>query len=216
MTHPLRPPAAAAVLAAAVLLTGCSLGDDDQAPPPEPTTASPAPSGAGPYEEPADPTPAQTLPKGENGTPRGGIPHPDNVDEHDAGAVSKGALTAMFTYDTTLDEGRNDAGRRVAEAGWTTEKYAQQLRDAAARSAPGADWTTWAEHRAYTTVKLTAADEAGRPADTPTTAYRQWNVTVTPRSRDDWKGQAEAFTVFAELQRANPQAPWELAAISIQ
>ncbi|GAA2110938.1 hypothetical protein GCM10009802_08330 [Streptomyces synnematoformans] len=211
-----RPPAAAAVLAVAVLLTGCSLADDDQAPEPEPTTASPAPSGAGPYEEPADPTPAQTLPKGEDGTPHGGIPHPDDVDEHDASAVSEGALTAMFTYDTTIDASRNDAGRRAAEAGWCTEEYARQLRAAAARSAPGADWATWAEHRAYTTVKLTAADEAGRPADTPTTAYRQWNITVTPHGRNDWKGQPQHSTVFAELQRADPDAPWRLAAISIQ
>ncbi|WBB62019.1 hypothetical protein O7599_05620 [Streptomyces sp. WMMC500] len=125
-------------------------------------------------------------------------------------------MTGLFSYDTALDKGRNDAGRRVAEAGWCTEEYADHLRNAAARSAPGADWTTWAAHRAYTTVQLAPASEAGRPQDTVTTAYRQWSVSITPRGRDDWTGPTETSTVFAELNRDDAEAPWRLDAISIQ
>lgn len=65
-------------------------------------------------------------------------------------------------------------------------------------------------------MKLAAADEAGRPTDTATTAYRQWTATVTPTGRDGWKGSPENNTVFVELVRAAPGSPWRINALQIQ
>ncbi|WP_330346623.1 hypothetical protein OG858_47340 (plasmid) [Streptomyces europaeiscabiei] len=208
--------AAAAAALAAVLATGCGAfgGDDsgsDAAPPKEPT-----PSGTGPYPLPRDATEAAPLPTGATGQPKGGIPSPADVDSSDATAVSKAALTALTTSDTAIDTSRNDAGRRTAEAGWCTTSYAEQLRAAVSRSQPGTDWTTWAEHKAYTRPRLTLTEEAGRPNDTPSTAYRQWTITLTPTGRDGWKGREEVHVAFAELTRATASKPWRLNAVTFQ
>ncbi|MGW1674612.1 hypothetical protein [Streptomyces sp. NPDC002324] len=208
--------AAAAAALAGVLATGCGAfsgdsGDSDAAPPKEPT-----PSGTGPHPLPRDATEAAPLPTGATGQPKGGIPYPGDVDGNDASAVSKAALTALTTYDTTLDTSRNDAGRRTAEAGWCTTAYAEQLRAAVSRSQPGTDWTTWAAHKAYTKPRLTLTEEAGRPNDTQTTAYRQWTIALTPTGRDGWKGPEEVHVAFAELTRTTTSNPWRLNAVTFQ
>ncbi|MFJ8166500.1 hypothetical protein ACIRBY_37050 [Streptomyces sp. NPDC096136] len=159
--------------------------------------------------------PAPVLSPGAQGQPQGGIPSPANVDQSDASAVSRGALTALHTYDTTLDTSRNDAGRRTAAAGWCTEAYASQLNEAASHAVPGAVWAEWAQHKAYTKVTLQQTEDAGRPLDSLTTAYRQWTVTVTPTGRDGWSGPPEVRTVYAELTRATPAQPWRLNSIRI-
>jgi hypothetical protein len=218
-TTPSRPTGraltAVALLVAAALLSGCGLlhGDDTK---PASSTSAPAPSGTGSYPEPATPTAAESIAPGRSGAPKGGIPSPGDVDQKNATAVSRGALTAMFTYDTTLDTSPHDASVRTAQAGWCTPKFADQLRQATPRAAPGAEWTTWHHHRAYTRVKLTRADEAGRPADTATTAYRQWTVTITPHGRDSWTGTPTDTTAFVELTRPVAAKPWRVSAVSIQ
>ncbi|MEJ8662312.1 hypothetical protein [Streptomyces sp. MS1.AVA.4] len=202
---------------AAVLAAGCTSSDGDPAggaPPAEPK--SPAPTGVGPYPDPVSPTPAPARSHARIQQPKGGIPLPASVDQTDAGAVSRGGLTALMTYDTTTDDSRTEASIRTADAGWCTAAYGAQLRAATTHAGAGATWASWAQHRAYTTVSLTAADEAGRPADTPTTAYRQWIVAVTPHGRDGWKGPAEQYTAFVELVRAQAGAPWRLNSLSLQ
>ncbi|WP_125264877.1 hypothetical protein [Streptomyces alboflavus] len=202
----------AAAAAAAVVLAGCgsSGGDDDDPAPPRPTTTR---SG---IPDPPDAAEASPLPPGASGTPRGGIPAPDDVDERDATAVSRAAVTVLFTYDTRMDTSSNDAGRRLADAGWCTDAYANQLREATSRSAPGAQWATWSRHRAYTKATARSADEAGKPEDSPTAAYRQWNVTVTPHGRDGWKGRAEMTTAYVELTRTAPRTPWRVNTITLR
>ncbi|GGX36651.1 hypothetical protein [Streptomyces chryseus] len=196
---------------AALLLVGCTADErSDETDPAPPRSVAPTVP-----DEPPTPTAAATRPPGKPGQPKGGIPTPGDVDQADATEVSRAALTAMWTYDTAIDNSRNDAGRRVAAAGWCTAAYADQLRDAAARSGPGSDWGQWAKHRAYTTVTLQRTEDAGRPRDTPTTAYRQWTLTLTPHGRDGWKGKPETSTAFVELTRSDGKA-WRLAAVSVR
>ncbi|AWI31252.1 hypothetical protein [Streptomyces tirandamycinicus] len=215
---PRRIARALPLVLAAVLAAGCTSSSSSEpaagAPPAEPK--SPAPTGVGPYPEPARPTPAPARSHARIQQPHGGIPSPAGIDQTDAGAVSRGALTALMTYDTITDDSRTEASIRTADAGWCTPAFAAQLRSATTHAGPGATWTSWTQHRAYTTVALTAADEAGRPADTPTTAYRQWIVAITPHGRDGWKGPAEEYTAFVELTRAQAGALWRLSSLSLQ
>ncbi|MFC8668707.1 hypothetical protein [Streptomyces sp. NPDC057199] len=216
-TRPRRLAAATcAATLAAVLLAGCgAFGDDSQDAAP-PKQKEPTPTGTGPYPDPATPSEAAPLPSGKAGEPKGGIPSPADVDEKDATAVSRAALTALTTYDTAIDTSRNDAGIRVAEAGWCTAVFEAQLRSAVSRSAPGAVWETWAKHQAYTRPKLEQTKDAGQPADTDTAAYRQWTITVTPTGRDGWKGTPEANFAFVELTRADQSKPWRLNTATVQ
>lgn len=207
--------ASAAAALTAVLAAGCAVfsdgGSQDAAPP-----KHPVPSGTGPYPDPVRPSEAAPLPSGKSGEPQGGVPSPGSVDGTNATAVSRAALTVLATYDTAIDASRNDAGRRAADAGWCTATYAGQLREAVSRSLPGADWETWASHRAYTKPRLTETEEAGRPSDTDTTAYRQWTITLTPTGRDGWTGSEEAHVAYAELTRTAASQPWRLNAVTIQ
>ncbi|MFJ2561317.1 MULTISPECIES: hypothetical protein [unclassified Streptomyces] len=208
-----------ALTVTALLVTaGCSGSDDGtvSGKPPAASTA-PAPTGTGPYPVPTNATAAPEQPRAtELRQPKGGIPSPGGVDQADAGAISRAALTALMTYDTTVDSSRTEASLRTAAAGWCTASYGATLRATTSRSGTGAAWATWASHRAYTTVELTPADEAGRPADTATTAYRQWSMTVTPKGRDGWTGAPEQYAAFVELVRAAPGAPWRLNSLSLQ
>lgn len=206
-------PALAAVLALAACSGPAPAGDDNAAPKDPP---APAASGTGPYPEPTDATEAAPRPTAPISAPHGGVPVPASVDQEDASAVARGALTALYTHDTAVDPGRQQAALRMAAVGWTTPAYAAQQRAAQPRSGGGAAWTEWTSHRAYTTVKATPADEAGRPADTATTAYRQWTITITPRGRDGWTGDPEASTAFVELVRPAAGQPWRLSALQIQ
>lgn len=196
---------------AAAVLCGCANPPDDPAPPDRP-----AASGTGPWSAPSSAGPADPLPSASVRPPRGGIPVPDDVDQDDAGAVARGALTALHTYDTALDTSRHQAALRTADAGWCTRTYAAQLRKAAPHSAPGAAWTTWATHKAVVRPRLTPADEAGKPGDTDRLAYRQWIVTLTPRGTDGWTGPAEDLLVAATLARTSTAAPWRLDALTVQ
>ncbi|WP_406517560.1 hypothetical protein [Streptomyces sp. NBC_00134] len=198
-----------AAAATALVLSGCSAfgdGGSDDAPPKKPASSvAPDPSGE-----------AEPLPPGKSGEPHGGIPSPADVDQTDATAVSEAALTGMFTYDTAIDTSRNDAGRRIAAAGWCTATYAAELKEAATRSAPGTGWTLWDRHQAYTTATLQQTEEAGKPADTDTDALRQWTITITPTGRDGWKGAAESRTAYVELIRPAAGKPWRLNAVTVQ
>ncbi|MGW2725098.1 hypothetical protein [Streptomyces sp. NPDC001492] len=214
-TRPRTAQAAAAAVLVAILATGCGAFSDgtstDQAPPKAPT-----PSGPGPYPTPRGASEAAPLPSGSAGQPKGGIPSPADVNGRDATAVSKAALTALTTYDTTIDTSRDDAGRRTAAAGWCTATYAAQLRAAVSRSQPGADWQTWTTHKAFTVPRLTEAEDAGGPDDTDTAAYRRWTITLTPTGRDGWKGSPQTLTAYAELTRSTASAPWRLNTVTFQ
>lgn len=206
----MRLTAAAGMAALALGATGCGLGSGADDEKPAAQTAQPAPSAT---PTPSDEPPAR--PSGSPGTPKGGIPKPADVDEQAPEAVARGALTAYYTYDTKLDRSRNDAGRRMADSGWCTDTYAQELRAAAARSAPGASWDEWSRHQAYATVKMTPADEAGKPDDTPTSAFRTFAVTVTPHGRDGWTGKPEVSVAYVELSRSAPERGWRISEVTL-
>jgi hypothetical protein len=187
--------AATAVLAAT--LTGCGL---------VPGTGS-----DGRHGESSHPPEASPLPTGKNKPPKGGLPDPDKV-ENTADAVGRAGLTAMWTIDTKNDVTQHDATLRATP--YMTPKYAKQVRKTPQRAAPGAEWSEWTDHRAYTTAKLHAADEAGAPKGTRNSAYRTWNVTVTPHGRDRWKGKATTTTAFVHLVRRDGK--WKIDTVQIR
>ncbi|WP_326798181.1 hypothetical protein OG946_24625 [Streptomyces sp. NBC_01808] len=207
--------AAATALAAVLTAVGCGSGTDGGRQGPA-TPSAPAATGTGPYPIPSDAAEAEPLPAGSGGTPKGGVPRPDDVDQADADAVSKGALTVMGTFDTTVDRGPSDAEVRAASAGWLTHAYAASLSKHRPRAAPGAQWQEWAGHRAYTTVALQKAEDAAKPADTDTEAWRQWAVTTTPRGRDGWTGEPATVPAYVHLTRKAAGEAWRVDDILFQ
>ncbi|MGI5347353.1 hypothetical protein ACQEU8_04070 [Streptomyces sp. CA-250714] len=210
-----------ALALALLLLAGCGAvgngvadgGDKGRTP----AAASPGTGPRSPAPTDAGETEATDKTRGTNKTqrtPKGGVPQPEDVDRTDADAVSKGALTAMWTYDTAIDRGPADAGVRTADAGWLTPSYAGQLRERRARSGPGAQWGTWAKHRAYTKVSLTKTEDAAMPDDTDTVAWRQWTVAPTPHGRDGWTQEPTSVVAFVHLVRKSADAPWQVADIT--
>lgn len=207
--------AAAMALAAVLTAAGCGSGTDGARQGPA-TPSAPAATGTGPYPTPSDAAEAAPLPAGSGGTPKGGVPKPDDVDQADADVVSKGALTVMRTFDTTVDRGPSDAEARAASAGWLTDAYAARLSEHRPRAAPGAPWQEWAGHRAYTTVALQKAEDAAKPADTDTEAWRQWAVTTTPRGRDGWTGEPATVPAYVQLTRKAAGEAWRVDDIFFQ
>ncbi|MFB4319795.1 hypothetical protein [Actinomadura sp. 21ATH] len=185
-------------VAAAALVAGCGLGERAR---PDVPTRSPGAATDLP-EVPAaggSPTPTATrLPDD--------LPTPRQVDQKDATALSKAALTVMYTVDSTVDTGLRDAKLRAAR--YLTPEYTAKVRAEPGQYAP-ADWQ---RHRAYLAVRLKPLKpEAGAPADAPTTAHRQWEMTTTPTGRDDWRGASSVFVVFMALSRPSRDAPWRVS-----
>lgn len=209
-----RTASTAARAAAAVLLTAalasCGTMTPDAGPPADSKPATAAAPATSTTTATSDPSEAAPLPTGSGGTPRPGLPK--NVDTSSADAVGRAALTVMWTMDTTIDTSQYDATMRAAP--YLTTKYAAQLKAAPPRSAPGAEWTTWTQHKAWTTVALESADEAGRPSDTPTDAYRTWTVTTTPHGTDRWTGDPTVTTAFVSLTRSG--GAWKVSAVQVQ
>ncbi|MFJ3883435.1 hypothetical protein ACIPW5_39050 [Streptomyces sp. NPDC090077] len=200
-----RAAAATVALVLAPVLAACGTTPTDPKAPPPSKAAGPAPAPS--Y------TQAPPLPPGKGGTPRGpGLPDPSRIDQRDADAVGRAALTIMWTIDTTIDVSQHDATLRSLPL--VTPQYAEQIKGTPPRSAPGADWAEWAAHHAYTTVQLQAADDAGRPADTTTEAYRTWIVTATPHGDPaSWTGKPQTVTVFTHLTRPDAAQPWRVEAV---
>ncbi|MFC9233637.1 hypothetical protein ACFTZI_32560 [Streptomyces decoyicus] len=213
----LRHRAAAATTAAALaaVLAACGTtpttpGGDDA-----PPKAAASPGTEAPAEPSQDPTEAASaLPTGATGTPRGDLPDPKTVNGHDPDAVSKAALTAMWTVDTRLDVSQHDASLRAIP--YTTPKYAKGIKSTPPRSAPGAEWARWADHHAYTKVTMSDANDAGAPPDTATDAYRTWTLTSTPTGDAGWKGDPTTITAFVYLTRSSKNADWKVDAVQLQ
>ncbi|MGC0407500.1 hypothetical protein RKD31_000743 [Streptomyces sp. SAI-163] len=207
--------AAATALAVALAASGCASGSDSgpgsdsgavtrghSSPSP------PAATGSGPYPTPSDAIEAVPLPESLRATPRGNASPPDTIDHTDADAVGRGVLTMMWTFDTTSDTAPFDASVRAAQTGWLTEAYAALLRTHRPRAVPGAQWQEWASHRAHTTVTLHKAEDAAKPADTATEAWRQWVVTATPHGRDHWTAEPVTALAYVRLIRKDTGTAW--------
>lgn len=202
-----------AACAVALLLTLAACGtmpsDPTADPAPPGTTATTAMPSAG---APAGPSP-QPYPTGSAGTPRGPLTDPKQVDGQDPDAVTRAALTVMYTIDTTIDTTPHDATIRATP--YLSDAYAAALRNHQAMTAPGAQWQTWTEHHAYTTVALQPAEDPGRPSDTATTAYRHYQITTTAHGDDGWTAPGTTAVAFVQLSRATAGAPWRIATLRI-
>ncbi|MFE9388836.1 hypothetical protein [Streptomyces sp. NPDC006784] len=223
--------AAVLTLTLAATLAGCGSDDEGAAasegatrqpgagasPSASPSTSSSATSATdGVASHPPSPGSSTEAGKKKRGTPKGGVPKPGDVDGRDADEVAEGTLTAMWTHDTTVDDGPGDAARRTADAGWLTRSYARQLADHRGGSAPGAQWRRWADHRAYTTVASERTEDAAKPADTDTVAWRQLTVTTTPHGRDGWTRKPASVVAYVHLVRKSADAVWRVADVTVR
>jgi hypothetical protein len=211
--------AAATVLTLSLVAEGCTWGGGDggarSAPP---TPSAPSATGTGPYVTPSAPSAnASALPKAEStGAPRVRTVRPEEVDRTDADAVSRGALTTLWTFDTTTDRGPHSAEVRAADAGWLTGAYAEQLRMRQPHPVLSAQWQEWAGHHARTTVVPERTPDAAQPPDTDTEAWRQWTVTATPSGRDRWSGTPVVVAVFVRLTRTAEDQPWRVSDVIVR
>ncbi|GAA4060804.1 hypothetical protein [Actinomadura miaoliensis] len=198
MTRSLRPgPLIALAAVMAVAATACGT-EEPRRPPAAATTATPSP------------TPTACRPTAPSETPHGGLPDPRGIDRRDATAVSRAAVTVMWTVDAAIDDGQRDAYLRACP--YLTPQYAVRV---AAEQAVGPVPQQWKAHRAYARVRLTLRQPEGDlDPDTPTMAYRQWQVTVTPIGRDQWKGPTVRAIAFVTLTRPTPGAPWHIARVT--
>ncbi|WP_432107708.1 hypothetical protein [Streptomyces sp. AA1529] len=225
--------AAVLTLTLAATLAGCGSEDEGAAatggatrPPGAGTSASHPPSTAEPSASSAppaadddpsqSPSPSGSAEKRTRGTPKGGVPKPGDVDGKNPDEVAEGTLTAMWTHDTAVDDGPGDAARRTADAGWLTRSYARQLADRRGGPAPGAQWQRWADHRAYTTVALDRTEDAAKPEDTGTVAWRQLTVTANPHGRDGWTREPAPVVAYVHLVRKSAGAEWRVADVTVR
>ena len=202
----MRGPAAAAALAAATaaVLAGCAASQPRAAVPGHavPGHAAASRSTAAAASPAGKPVPAISLPVS--------LPSPDSVSYADPTAVSRAAVIIQWTMDTVIDSSQYQAELRSAP--FLTPAYLAELRANPPAAAPGYQWDQWSAHRAYTTVSLIVEPD-DQPADTATTAYRQWGITVTPRGTGGWTGAPLAVTVFVQLTRSGSSEPWLVSAI---
>jgi hypothetical protein len=134
------------------------------------------------------------------------LPVPGRIDQRDATALSKGALTLMHTVDSTVDAGMRDAKLRAAA--YLTPDYTTKLKAEPPQYLPG----EWRRHRAYLAVRLKPLPrEAGAPPDGPTAAYRQWEMTTTPTGRDEWRGASSRSVIYTALARSSTTEPWRVS-----
>lgn len=141
--------------------------------------------------------------------PQGGLPDFRKVDQGNPTAVSKTVITVMWTVDATVDNGQRDAYLRAVPLLATT--YAATISNQPAGGLPA----TWRDHRAYARVQAVLEEPKGDvEPDTPTTAHRQWQITVTPIGRDGWKGALVHASAFVTLTRAAANAPWRVSNVT--
>lgn len=193
MTAPGRPPRVALLAALACAVSACGVGHRAA-----PEATSPSPTAA--ISSPAPATTSSAVPRG--------LPDLSRLDQSDATAVSKAALTLMWTVDSAIDHGQQDAYQRATPL--LDSVYKAVIADEGGGGIPG----QWSRHRAYAKVRLTRQIVQGDvPADTPKLAHRQWRIDVTPTGRDGWKDAPVHATAFVTLRRDGPDDPWRVSAV---
>ncbi|WP_328554024.1 MULTISPECIES: hypothetical protein [unclassified Streptomyces] len=192
--------ALAVVSATGVLaLTGCGLRDHRDVVGAPGSSPSAVPSVA----------PKAPIPSGRPLGADAHVPSPSGVDGTDATEVSEAWAEVAYGYDTKYDYGPHDAVLRSAR--WFTASKAAAERSYHPASGPGEEWNTWAGHRAWTTVDVTADDDADGPADTAVLAYRALFVEGTAHGRDGWTGTGPRANVYLRLTRAGGGRPWHIS-----
>lgn len=193
--------AAACAMSVAVLLTGCSSEKQvrPSGPPPDPGAPSAIPTSSG-----GSPSPSRS--------PRipGGLPDLRRIDQKDATAVSRAALTVMYTVDSTVDAGLRNARLRATH--YLTTTYAAAIKAEPVQYVP----EDWRRHRAYLAVRLRpTVREKGAPTDGPTASYREWEMTTVPTGRDRWRGAPRTSVVYMALVRSSKNAPWRVSDVNV-
>lgn len=133
-------------------------------------------------------------------------PVPTAVDFRDPVAVSHAAVVTLWTVDTTKDAGPIAGDKRAAP--YLSQALNNEVQMAPTTGKLPSDWYELASHQGKTVVVAVPADEAGKPADTPTEAWHAWAVTVSPIGADGWLGVPQEFTVFVALSRTMVDQPW--------
>ena len=218
MTAPPPRPALAAAIAAliAAVAAGCAaqpplLTTSGLSSPAAPTAAAPVQPGAGasgtvrPITD-APAAPASTTRASTRPSPTVALPQAATLTSPDPGVVAVAALTVAYSADTVTDASPLDAQRRALP--WFGGGYAAALRAANdAAAGPGAAWNSWSAHRAQLVVHVAAAAD-DHPADTATTADRQYLLTQTPTA-PGWIGPAVSVAVYVGLTRT-PGGRWQV------
>lgn len=140
----------------------------------------------------------------------GGLPDPRRINQKDATAVSRAALTVMYTVDSTVDEGLRNAKLRAAR--YLTPAFKTEIDAEPMQHIP----IEWRQHRVYLAVRLRPLRrEAGAPTDGPTGAYRQWEMTTVPTGRDRWRGTPRKAVVYMSLVRSSGHDPWRISDVIV-
>lgn len=218
MTAPSPSPTVAAAIAAliAAVAAGCAaqpplLTPSGPSSPATPTAAAPVQPGAGasgtvrPITD-APAAPVSTTRAATRPGPTPGLPGAATLTDPDPGVVAVAALTVAYSADTGTDASPLDAQRRALP--WFGGGYAVALHAATdAAAGPGAAWNSWSAHCAQLVVRVAAAAD-DHPADTATTADRQYLLTQTPTA-PGWTGPAVSVAVYVGLTRT-PGGRWQV------
>ena len=196
-----------ALLGLSLTLTSCGTGATVAAGPRDPANPGTAATSSSTAASQPAPLPRKTPTQG--ATAGFATPEPRSVDQHRADRVAVAAAIALSASDTTLDADPNQTARRAIA--WLAPSMAEQVTKFPPVAAPGAQWTTWAAHRAYLVPKAVLVQDSGRPADSAAIAYRQLAVTTTAVGRDGWKASPVRSILFMTLN--NIDGNWRVAQI---
>ncbi|MEU9520389.1 hypothetical protein [Streptomyces sp. NPDC048224] len=194
---------ALAVVTGLALLCGCGLSDHRETGSGSGGTGSAQPSVA----------PKAPVPPGKPLGPDAHVPDTGVVDEDDATAVSEAWAETTYGYDTAYDTSPQDAVLRGVR--WCTERKAAAERQYRPASGPGNEWTTWAGHRAWTTVDVSSELEDDAPPDGERIAYRSLVVSGTAHGRDGWEGAGPRLNAYVKLVRAGVGDPWRVDDVTV-
>lgn len=194
-----------AVVGSAVL-TGCglkSLGDETDG-----TGAGPDPAVSGSF------TPKAPVPRGKPLDEGARVPSPPRVDDQDPTSVTRAWAILTYSHDTAYDAGPQDAVLRGSR--YLVPERAAAEREHTPAGGTGSEWGVWAEHKAWTTVRLTFGDgdDGDVPADTASVAYREVFVDGRARGRDGWTGDGPRLMVSVKLSRSGG-GPWRVADVKV-
>lgn len=196
----------AALAAAALVLTGCGSSAE---PTPSPTSTQAA-------------APAQQWNPGDNATTSASAPTSSRppaaslppeaagVDFTSADAVARAALAVWFGWNTNTDTGPGDAARRSTPL--LTDRFAESLTATSAVSGPGGQWLEWAAERAAVTAQVDPST-ASVPEQTPTEAYRVFEITQTARTPSGEVVGTRQVGANVQLRNATGDR-WEVEKIS--
>ncbi len=137
------------------------------------------------------------------------------MDRHDAVAVGKAFVRAIYTFDTATQASTNPA--TVRSTLWCTPSLRAKMLAELPQGSPGGRWIDWAAHKAVTTVAVEWAPQSGgAPPETTNSAYESFNVTVTPHGEHGWTGAPDYYVLWLTLSRNGPKKPWEVASFEVQ